>query len=295
MTFQTLEKKTENTMRYTISTDLYDEICGILQDSKTPFSAVVSRNRRVVKTEKDEYIFSDSDIPMRDLSVIKQAKAEMINGGLSLSRVIQPWDVEFFKVGIQNAFPIVSYDVVEIDISKAYWCAALKLGFISKQTYEKGLKIEKVSRLAAVGASAVVKWRFTFDGSDFSEVSEDYDISGRNAFFHVCAEVSRAISLAAGDFAHLTWVDAIFCYSRDADAVCESLDQSGYQYKRKDIIWAWYKPGHEKTELSYLEKMEQSEKVCRVRVKTFKFVRKKDKSFQKRAEKSHLENLEKHF
>jgi hypothetical protein len=100
---------------------------------------------------------------------------------------------------------------------------------------------------------------------------------------------------AAGDVAHLLWVDAIFCAAKDADAVCASLDADGYEYKRKNIVWAAYNPTPEQVTLSYLERLGEDEKKCDVRVKTFTFVRKKNKSFEKRAKKAHWKNLENHF
>lgn len=273
-------------------TESYDSVLRIMQGSGQKFSAVVSRNRREIVTEGgDTYKFQDAKIPMRDLSLIKAAKSEMSERAAGLD-MLGPQDVAFYRVGLKNGQSYFSKDVVEIDISKAYWCAALKLGLITERTYKRGLEVEKVSRLAAVGACAVTKWRFEFDGSSFCNFTEQFDPVGRSAFFNVCREVSRALNEAAGNIAHLLWVDAIFCDAKHADDVCERLAELGYEYKRKGIVWANYTASVDEKRLSYLEKMgEENEKICPVRVKTFKFALKKNKKFQEKATEKHFSNV----
>lgn len=275
----------------TMPTESYDEVFRLLRDAGESFRVTVSRNRMEIVSGVDTFRFQDTDIPIKDLHVIKAAKNEMTQSGAKLQPV-GPQDVDFFKVGIKNGYSYFSKCVTEIDISKAYWCAALKLGLITRRTYERGLEIEKVSRLAAVGACASTKWVFYFDGINFSGVDEISDPVGRTAFFTVCQEVSRTLAYAAGSVAHLLWVDAIFCDRADAPGVCDRLTERGYEYKEKQIIWANYTASNDEKRLSYLEKMgEQNEKICPVRVKTFKFALKKNKKHGENAKEKHFLNV----
>ncbi len=44
--------------------------------------------------------------------------------------------------------------IFEVDIDKAYWNMAYRLGIINQEIYEKGLTISKVARLATLGSLA---------------------------------------------------------------------------------------------------------------------------------------------
>lgn len=280
-------------MRYNLQTSFYDDFCSILHSEKKPYTASVSRNRREIIIGKDVYIFSDSEIPPSSLNFIKQTKKQIISAGEKIGKIIHPEDVQFYKVAAYNNYKRVTKDVVEIDISKAYWTAAYKLGYVDNSLFKKGLEVDKLSRLVAVGAAAVTKWHISFDGEQFDGIKEDFNPFGRSAFFHICKEVSRVMTLAAGDFAHLFWVDAIFCSAKDAPFVCQVFDSEGYEYKYKNIIWAKYESSETGLKLSYLEALKETQKVCEVRIKTFTFTHKKDKSFVKRAKKAHFENIKK--
>jgi len=266
--------------------DSYEGFLSTIIDMKIPHRLTVSRNRRTLELPKATYNFSDTDIKMNDLSLIKKVKNEMIKkGDPAVSR-----NPDFYKLN-KNIKSTFIRDVCEIDITKAYWCAAKKLEYIDQETYMKGLVLDKKSRLVAVGAAATVKWQMVSDGEKYVSFSEEMSPSGRSAFFHICQEVSNAMSEAFDTDCYLFWVDAMFCSRSALQRVTETCKSFGFEVKEKNIRWANFTRGTESDTISFLEVGNETPKMTRLRVKTFTFARPGTKMHERRAKKLHEETL----
>ncbi len=262
----------------------YESVIGMLIDSRTPHKTTITRNRRAIEVSGVEYSFSDTQIDPKNLNFIKQTKAMLISANAEPATAA---DVNFFFIGANNGSSHIIRDVVEIDITKAYWFAALHLGFISEEHFEKGLLVDKVSRLVAIGAAATVKWEMEYDGSGYVSFDETISPQGRNAFFTICKRVSSAISSAMGDTGFLAWVDAVFCPASEAEAVEAALSEFGFESKRKNIRWAWFQDLPECRKMTFMEVGETGEKFTKIRIKTFTFAKTTAKKTKMAAKKMH--------
>lgn len=268
----------------------YDAVIGMLIDANTPHKTTITRNRRIINVGNDEYTFSETHVDPKDLNFIKQTKKMLIEANAEHATAS---DVGFFFIGANNGSTHFIRDVVEVDITKAYWYAAYHLGYIDRAHLEKGLGVDKVSRLVAIGSAATVRWEMDYDGQEYTTFRETVSPEGRNAFFTICKRVSAAISQAMGDTGFLAWVDAVFCPASEADAVEAALESFGFTSKRKNIRWAWFQDLPEYRKITFLEVGDSTEKMTKVRIKTFTFAKNHAKRTKNLAKKLHEKAVKK--
>jgi hypothetical protein len=115
-----------------------------------------------------------------------------------------------------NLPPGNTANIVELDMDKAYWTAAHKLGVISSDIYNKGLdkQYKKVGLLACLGSLAKDKRTRLYDGNSYSKSSIVTDSKETRFLWDAISfEVDKAIKDCAGslgaDFCFY-WTDAIF-------------------------------------------------------------------------------------
>lgn len=267
----------------------YESVIKMLIDSGTPHKTEITRNRRLITILNAEYSFSETSIDPKNLNFIKQTKRLLIEAKAEHTTAS---DVNFFFVGANNGATHFLKNVVEVDITKAYWFAAYHLGYINKNHLDKGLEIDKVSRLVAIGSAATIKWSMNFDGREYTNFEESISPEGRNAFFTICKRVSAAISSAMGDTGFLAWVDAVFCPADEAERVEAALEDFGFTSKRKNIRWAWFRDLKECKKMTFMEVGKETEKMTEIRIKTFTFAKRHAKSGKKTAKELHKKAVE---
>ena len=164
---------------------------------------------------KTKPIFSGTKIPAKDLNFIKEVKKEIISKQ-------SVFDNKRNQINYFRAYKLSEgcyRKCFEVDLNKAYWKIAFKMGYISRETYLKGLKVGKMTRLVAVGAAASVKHSYLYDidKRDYVYTGEEKDDFGRSAFFHISFEVSCIMAEIARKLKTILfyWFDAFFVRSQD--------------------------------------------------------------------------------
>ncbi len=108
--------------------------------------------------------------------------------------------------------------IYEIDITKAYWNMALRLGIINAEIYEKGLTISKVARLATLGSLAKKTYSYRFDGKREVRLPVQKSDDTKHLWFNICHELGKVMDQArhiAGDSFIFYWVDGIYVTDKD--------------------------------------------------------------------------------
>ena len=104
-------------------------------------------------------------------------------------------------------------NVMEMDITKAYYQMAYNLGYISKKFFEMTLKLPKIIRLRLLGSIATKRIVETFVNGKRTEFKVVEDLRMRDIWFHICYNVGKVMkqcSNAIQDYFIFYWVDGIY-------------------------------------------------------------------------------------
>lgn len=122
-------------------------------------------------------------------------------------------------------------NVIEADITKAYYRSLLNLGFIDNDFYLRCIKLDKIDRLILVGSIATVKTVEHYQDGILIGSSVDKNDLYRMAWFKICSYVDSALLTLKERFDTISkdiflfyWVDGI--YFREF-----SVPSSNYDYK----------------------------------------------------------------
>ena len=201
---------------------------------------LTSQSKVIEETETGrKIIISDNEFSKKDMfflfSVHNHAKKIKIDnyhveGGIRYNA---------FNANIQNGFSDENF--CEIDVSSAYWELAKSCKIINEKTYNKGLKVSKVVRLAALGSLATSKviYKWNIEGGRYEKIghkrNETYPL-----FFYVAKRFGEWISGICNEAREVFgfdsvagyWVDAIFCKDGDvAEFVKNKIVCGGYAFK----------------------------------------------------------------
>lgn len=199
-----------------------------------PFEASFTGSSMSVTINGMRHQIADKRIKNRDLNFIKRVKSCMLGCGKP-----KPADkpISYFKFSNKKG---EFQNILELDISAAYWNTALQKGYITKQLHREGLEREKSVRLIALGAAASVKtvFRYDADNEDLFFVEKISNNLGRSYFF----DISRHVGGIMMDFYRMFpdailffWVDAIFIIDTYKAAAIEYFRQNGYDLKQKYV------------------------------------------------------------
>lgn len=138
--------------------------------------------------------------------------------------------------------PVSTYmeieDVVEIDINHAYWESARKLGYLTPELYRSAEKVNKKSRLIALGAlgKRTVTTKFTppYDNPESLESYADTRIFWDNIVWNL-GESIREVTARYKPHVFGIWFDAIFCTRQSAENIRRFLQRRGYETKIKPV------------------------------------------------------------
>jgi len=104
-------------------------------------------------------------------------------------------------------------NILEMDITKAYYKMALNLGYISEKTYDVCLEAPKYIRLRLIGSIATSKVIETYKNKELVKIEVKEDEQLRQIWFHICYEVGKIMLECAEsieDYFIFYWVDGIY-------------------------------------------------------------------------------------
>jgi hypothetical protein len=131
-------------------------------------------------------------------------------------------------------------DVVEIDLNRAYWEAAKKLGYIQDALYSEALsdKISKKARLISLGVLGK-KTEVTNFEWPYMEVETKTEYAPTRIFWeNIVFELGQAMREIQGAYlphVYGIWFDAIFCTRHIAGAIRKRFERLGYTCKMKEL------------------------------------------------------------
>lgn len=234
------------------------ELISFLTHNEIPYISQSTMSSKMVEFSGEKYYLSDLVLKGKELgflSTVRRDAKDFVkkNGQRDINRSNINY-THLNNVGIGNY-----KNLVEIDISAAFWNCAYNLGIITKATYDKGLTISKMGRLVALGALASNKACFVFDGKELKHIgynkkikavfdknkmeiiSEDEkDSSLAFLFFWISFEIGLVIkdvydklNAIKTDGCIGFWVDAVFVDKELAFQAVEIINSHGYECKVK--------------------------------------------------------------
>lgn len=159
--------------------------------NKHDFELSVTGYTAMIKniTEKRNYFFikNTAKSPYR---FTQKIKSEIKNSGIWIDE-ISVKHIKFFK--INNIKPIVIPTVYNVDINGAYPNSLKNLGLVSEGLFEQLMKLDKMTRLKAIGMLATNKSVFIFKEGKQIAVTKKRDELMRNCWLALCQYTGEAI------------------------------------------------------------------------------------------------------
>lgn len=194
----------------------------------------------IIITEKQKRIFSNTPrfLSKREMMLQKQLLKEIKNNTENKIIIKDPKSkLHYFK--FDNSIrqmsdmlgEVVSVkNICEMDITKAYYKIAYNLNYISKEFYEKTLKLPKYIRLRLLGSIATRKIIETYEGEKLIDVKIKENEKNRAIWHNICKNLDEIIIEAADaikDYFLFYWVDGI--YFKKDDNIKNDENQSSIQ------------------------------------------------------------------
>lgn len=199
-----------------------------------PHTIELTTNTTLVRVDhqpKTKYIISDSVLSFKDLGFITKVK--------KYAQGLEAPEVPYQRPNYTRYFdrqPGIYTDVVEIDVNSAYWEIAYQKQYISREIYEQGNTVPKMTRLIALGALATIRTRHRYDGKTYHPDGEDKNKVTRSYFFDVATHLGLLMSECLSSFedsqCYFYWFDAFFVTRDAADRVGEFFRRNGLSCKR---------------------------------------------------------------
>lgn len=197
----------------------------------------------IVPSMDTKYIVSDSFLSVQSLGFITQVKKHAEKTAID-RQPFESKDINYYKISSQEREGVY-YDVCEVDVNGAYWEIAKRLGYIDEKIYQKGLTVDKKTRLIALGAMATVKRciQYTYDKGankyNYEYLGDRVNETTRSYFFHIAKTLdvlmNQFIQENGANGIYLYWVDAFFVDTYRAREIEEFFKLHGLAVKRKNI------------------------------------------------------------
>lgn len=219
------------------------DLTPILMQKKIPFTIDIGNNTSIitVPSQDKKYIVSQSHISYSTLGFISSVKRSN-----ELYQPIEKVDqskinelkknINYFKFG--SCQEGVYKNIIELDVNKAYWNLAYKLGMISQDIFIKGLERPKMDRLIGFGARAAKKTRYQYypHSDSFVYVDTLQDLIGRYSFFKVAFELDKVMMKVYSKVPVLFyWVDAFFLDEKYKIEVEKIVKENNLSLKIKEV------------------------------------------------------------
>lgn len=201
-----------------------------LRRKKIPYVLKYTNSTAVLTTEHEKMVFADERVLNKEYALRAKIKADIKqNVGVIERNPYKPryymWSQHFAEMRIGEGEVVRASDVWEIDLTKAYYYAANRLGYLSDEFFEKTMKVPKRIRLRLLGSIATIRNVEEFDGKEVvhSQSSDELmRLVWHNIVCHV-DEVMSEIAHALHDHFLFYWVDGIYFTTFGKVDMCSSI------------------------------------------------------------------------
>tara|TARA_R110002073_G_scaffold77799_2_gene188145 strand:+ start:1572 stop:2375 length:804 start_codon:yes stop_codon:yes gene_type:complete len=210
---------------------------------KYDFDLIKTTNTTVIKYLDQKEMYSLGFIQQKYLYLFQEIKKEthknLISNNIT-DMEDHSKDANYFRF---NGIPISKKigethtfnNCLEFDINKAYYKAALNLGFISEEYYFKYITLPKEIRLKLIGALGTNKAHFTYEKGKLKNIQHLNDQLLRKCWFSIVNEIDNVLRFFAsrlGEDFIFYWVDGIYCKYSDAseEILKEVSEYFGYDF-----------------------------------------------------------------
>lgn len=220
-----------------IDKESFNDFIEHLHFSNIPYRYEKCGTSMKVKSSEGDYQCTSSSIPRTQLWFISKVKKHIMSKKIKKDKTSKS-SVSYFEYS--NFKKSKEFKkVFEVDISNAYWRTAYNLGFISESIYHEGNTLDKVTRLAALGALARNPTKVNFDGKREKITENKPDKKTSFIWFQIAKKIGdimkEARILLGSDFIFF-WVDGIyFKKEKNIKFVQSLIDFYNYQSKVKKI------------------------------------------------------------
>lgn len=201
------------------------KIIKFLSRKGIPFEIAFTNSTTNIKCEIDghpvKYLCSERGLRPSQLGFIQKVKTHVEN--LEKPKLNVPIsEIKYFQY---NDLQEGLYEPVsEVDVNKAYWELARRLGYISEDIFQEGLKIDKMTRLIAWGAIATTKRTYWCENGKKNYIGEKCNHVTRSYFFDVADELGKIMAETLDRHRKsilFYWVDAFFIRGTSAPALVQ--------------------------------------------------------------------------
>lgn len=204
----------------------YEAYLEYLQNTKQDFVLrKTSKTAKFVLPDGSAKLYCDSGvIGFSELSLMTELKA-MIKNSKGFRKVdfgITPQMIRYFDFSDSvyeaeiDAGSVYSYgsDLVEMDITKAYYQVCRNKDLITEEFYQKCLELPKDVRLKLIGSIATITYLHEYKEGKLIDITIKKDDDLRKVWFNIC----HAVDTVMGDIANAVpvndflfyWVDGIY-------------------------------------------------------------------------------------
>lgn len=222
----------------------------LLRERKIKHKLIISRSTVLIKTKLNETLYTSSPIPFNELHLIKKFKKE-----IECSPVHPLFFEKYNRKANFFAFsPKIEpgkyyYNLLEVDLTSAYWFAAKVFNYISQETYDNyndHSKCSKLTKLASIGSLARRRkiYEYEDDGLPIMHINK-YGVSvpyireepkqeNLDKWTNITSFVDYLmydIFKELGSNALFYWVDAVFFKENKIELVKKFLGSTPHKYK----------------------------------------------------------------
>lgn len=205
-----------------------------------PYVLKYTNSTAILTTDSEKMVFADERVLNKEYALRAKIKKDIRQNieGVPLERnpykpMYYKWSTYFAEMRIGEGEVVRATDVWEIDLTKAYYYAANRLGYLSDEFFEKTMRVPKRIRLRLLGSIATIKNVEEFDGTEVvhSQSSDELmRLVWHNIVCHV-DEVMSEIADALHDHFLFYWVDGIYFTTFGKADMCSSIVE-GIAYSR---------------------------------------------------------------
>ena len=221
--------------------DQYHEWYKQLKEQKATFTCQETSYTKRIKTGKNQVLFSDSPINPIELKLMNMIRSSANEFDVPEMEEA-PTQIEFYKFYDFKNTP--SFEGVKIDLTQAYWQAAINLGlvtpdiqafFIENRKRIGDEKMIKMARLRALGSLATKKTVKTYEEGVLMDEKLIVNEPHRQLYLYICEKVAEVMHDIACEFMeHVRYYywDCVFLENTvDIESVQKRINDLGYESK----------------------------------------------------------------